>query len=221
MLRILLSLLASIFILVSDAHATGLDAVVKVHLTEAQEDGLTGIVSGGTGVLITPTLVLTAKHVTQSKSGTAPLQVQGRSGQTMFGSVVWAHPVLDLAVVELERPLEGVKPASLTCAVPEVGAHVIVIGHPLTLEWMTIPWVLAGPDLSNIQGYYIGAGPIVPGMSGGPVITEQGDVIGIVSAGLLMNIAGNDYSMTPLGAFTPLALVCNKLNEVMKGQQHG
>jgi S1-C subfamily serine protease len=58
------------------------------------------------------------------------------------------------------------------------GEEVLVVGHPLNLLWTLTTGIVSGVRQSFIQTQ----APVNPGNSGGPMMTKEGQVLGVVTA---------------------------------------
>lgn len=101
-----------------------------VNGTETNEFKEVGIVNNGcTGTLIAPNAVLTAAHcVEPGQPSTFDL-----NGKTYQSSKVVVHPDyqsndIDLAIIILDQPVEGVTPANINRTPPEVGQLLTLVG---------------------------------------------------------------------------------------------
>jgi putative serine protease PepD len=143
-----------------------LDAVVTIS---AGEKGGSGFFIGDTG------LVLTNAHVVE---GATKIIVRTRSKETFLAAVQKLSVSDDLALLRVS----GVQVSGLSLAATDtldVGTDVIAIGSPLGLEGtVTRGIVSALRRLDNIPLVQIDAA-ISPGNSGGPLITEDGRVVGV------------------------------------------
>jgi S1-C subfamily serine protease len=123
-------------------------------------------------------LVLTNAHVIE---GATRLTARSMEGDEYLVSVVQSDALRDIAVLRLA----GWNGTSLHLAVDpdavQVGEDVLAVGNPLGLEGtVTRGIVSAKRKLAGVSLVQIDAA-ISPGSSGGPLINEAGEVIGITS----------------------------------------
>jgi S1-C subfamily serine protease len=170
-----------------------------------------GITASGSGFAIAPDLVVTNAHVVAGVQQPV-VELPGESARD--GRVVYFDPVDDLAVIAAEgldaQPLE-IAPALA------VGDAAVVQGYPhggpFTSGAAQVVSVgaVAVPDISEsssaLREIYALAASVQPGNSGGPVLTTDGRVAGVVFA---RSDAGEQlgYAMTP----TELAPVLEQLD---------
>jgi S1-C subfamily serine protease len=148
----------------------------------------------GTGVIINADgTVLTADHVI---AGSKSIQITFVDGTTSTATVATGDPKQDIATLTPAKLPETVVPAVLGGGVA-VGDDVTAIGNPLGLTGSTTNGVVSGLGrvLSRSKDGDIGGliqfdAAVNPGNSGGPLIDERGQVVGIVVA--LANPTGSD-----------------------------
>ncbi len=148
-------------------------------------NGCGGIVEGS-GFVVSPDLVATNAHVV---AGVHAPYVIDKNGQHP-ATVIWFDPNLDFAVLKVNG-LAG-SPLTLDTSVASNGTDAAVLGYPGGGPFSAKPAVIleefaaTGRDIYN-QGstdrdiYEIKA-TIIPGNSGGPLVTVNGSVAGIVFA---------------------------------------
>jgi serine protease Do len=143
----------------------------------------------GSGVIVSSDgYILTNNHVAGGKNN--KLTVSIADGRNVTGRVVWADPVLDLAVVKVD--LTGLTPLVLGDATKlEVGEPAIAIGNPFGLEFQRSVTSGIISALNRTIRIETETGPnymedliqtdasINPGNSGGPLLNSRGEVIGI------------------------------------------
>jgi tetratricopeptide (TPR) repeat protein len=122
----------------------------------------------------------------------------GRTARTVEARVVAVYPTRDLAVIQLESLPEGAVELKLAGDDPEPGERVHSIGNPSASQanWVYTPGVvrqvvpssgrLGGPGLK--KPIFLRSTRVVEmnaainhGNSGGPVVNDRGEVVGVVS----------------------------------------
>lgn len=138
----------------------------------------------GTGWYIGDGRFVTNEHVVRdARSITLHIQGEKRSGRAIV-----VDPKLDLAVVEVDRPYPNIPVIPIDTSF-EVGETVYAIGYPLAQVLGTRPKITDG-ILSSDAG--IGSDPtnftisvpVQPGNSGGPLLDEAGNAIGVIASKL-------------------------------------
>jgi ankyrin repeat protein len=130
----------------------------------------------GSGFFVTPTQILTNKHVvtcSKAKRGTVKLAGGQRSYPTKR---IVAWPDLDVALVEAEgltaQPLQLDTVRQLS-----VGDDIFVAGNPEGLEGTFTRGIVSG--VRSQGGILQIDAPVSPGSSGGPVVDAYGRVVGV------------------------------------------
>jgi S1-C subfamily serine protease len=143
----------------------------------------------GTGVVIIDNgTILTNLHVVY---GAHRVRVRFFNGQESEATMVGAQPENDLAVLKAQSLPDDLEAATMrSTADLRPGDHVIAVGHPFGIGPSVSFGVVSGlkrefraPDgektLTNLIQFDAAANP---GNSGGPLVTMDGHVIGIVTA---------------------------------------
>jgi S1-C subfamily serine protease len=143
----------------------------------------------GTGVVIVDEgLILTNLHVVM---GAPRLQVVFDDGHTAEADMVAAQPENDLAVIKPRSLPDDLVPATLRSTGDLApGDHVVAVGFPFGIGPTATAGVISGlgrefrsPEgeriLTNLIQFDAAANP---GSSGGPLVTQDGEVVGIVTA---------------------------------------
>jgi len=88
----------------------------------------------------------------------------------------------DLIRVSTNIPQNLVRPLPIHPSFPEVGEHIIVMGTPLGLEKTVSDGIVSAVrDIPEFGKVIQVTAPISPGSSGSPVVSMNGEVIGVVS----------------------------------------
>ncbi|MGH9133186.1 MAG: S1C family serine protease, partial [Ilumatobacteraceae bacterium] len=165
------------------------DSVVSIETTvnlrrgpfEAQGSG------AGTGVVLDDGYIVTNAHVVEGASE-VEITVPG-TGATRAATVVGTDPASDVAVLHVDDT-SGLVPATLGAADAAVGDSVVAIGNALALEGgLTVTQgIVSALDRSlatgsgTIDDLIQTDAAISSGNSGGPLVDDHGEVIGINTA---------------------------------------
>ncbi|HEX7054475.1 MAG TPA: trypsin-like peptidase domain-containing protein [Burkholderiales bacterium] len=182
---------------------TSADAYEKIRpsvvlVTARPDEGEEGAKAGpedeparGTGVIMVETgIILTNLHVV---AGAKRIHVTFADGLVSEAELVGVRPEHDLAVLQAKQLPDDIVPATMrSTAGLRPGDDVVAIGYPFGIGPSASAGVISGlrrdyvsPEgkrlLSNLIQF---DAAVNPGNSGGPLVTPEGEVIGIVT-GLL------------------------------------
>ncbi len=134
--------------------------------------------STGTGFYLKkPNLVVTNEHVVR---GNRQVVVEGKGFENHLSRVLYTDPKYDLAFLEAKEPFEAPEvPLGLGVKVKE-GDRVVAIGHPFGLKFTATQGIVSNTLHQNGDiTYYQHDAALNPGNSGGPLINEGGEVLGV------------------------------------------
>jgi putative serine protease PepD len=181
----------------------------------------------GTGIVLNEEgLILTNDHVISE--GTSLTVSPGKlSNLTRTATVVGADPNQDLALIKVDPSGLGLKALKLVSSSSvEVGDPVYAIGNPYGLnETLTRGIVSAlgreiqAPDGTPIKDAIQTDAALNPGNSGGPLLNEQGDVIGVNSQ--IASDAASSEGSQPGSTGVGFAISSNTVSEVIKTIESG
>jgi S1-C subfamily serine protease len=145
--------------------------------------------SVGTGVVITDKgIILTNLHVVQ---GAEKIQITFADGLESTATITGVQPENDLAVLQASKIPDDMIAATMRSTADLVpGEQVVAVGYPFGIGPSASAGVISGlkrtfrsPEgkqpMSNLIQFDAAANP---GNSGGPLVTMEGEVIGIVTA---------------------------------------
>jgi S1-C subfamily serine protease len=165
-------------------------SVVRVRRLGRGEDGEEDVETGvGSGVVIVDSgLILTSLHVV---SGADHVAVVFYDGSESEAALVSAQPDQDLAVLQAKTLPDDLVPATLRSTRDLTpGDDVLAVGFPFGIGPSASAGIVSGlgreyrsPDgkqvLRNLIQFDAAANP---GSSGGPLVTAEGEVVGVVTA---------------------------------------
>lgn len=137
----------------------------------------------GSGVFISADgMVLTAEHVIRDAK---QIEVIAKDGSRFQAKVHASSRSLDLAILTTNTTATTYLPVRLTGPTP--GAKVFTVGYPVPGVLGQTPKVSDGiinaaSGIRDDAGFMQISIPIQPGNSGGPVITEDGTLVGVVTS---------------------------------------
>ena len=175
-------------------------AVVKLDIRKGGKPA-----GSGSGVILSPDgLVLTNSHVAQS---TPRVGLQTQDGRHFDARLIGDDPDTDLALVHIEQPVSLPSARLGNSSLLRRGQVAVAIGNPLGFEATVTAGVISalGRSLRAKNGRLIDDviqtdAALNPGNSGGPLVSSQGEVIGINTAvimgaqGICFAVASNTAS---------------------------
>ena len=196
--------------------------VVLIKSSTAQGSDLgTGIVLNDKG------LILTNAHVV---AGSQALTVgaSGSGGASRAAKLVGEEANSDLALIQVDPSGLGLKPLALVSSSSvKVGDAVYAIGNPYGLdETLTRGIVsalgreIAAPNGAKITGAIQTDAALNPGNSGGPLINDKGDVIGVNSqiASDAVRSEGSQPGSTGVGFAISSDTVAGVIRKIQAGE---
>jgi serine protease Do len=153
-------------------------SVVKVEVIESGSGAPSSV---GTGFFVGDSLLLTNYHVVRSsvfeptRYGLRLVSPDAPSSDDV--RVFALDPTTDLAVLRV-RGVRAV-PLRLRGDPVAMGQTLYSLGHPGDLQTAVVEGVYNGPVESSVTPLVHFTGSINPGMSGGPAVTADGEVVGV------------------------------------------
>jgi S1-C subfamily serine protease len=130
--------------------------------------------------------VLTNQHVVE---GAERIDLRFADGAWHEASVVGTDVYSDLAVLEFDGPVDA-PPLTFVERPPAIGTEVVAIGSPFGLTESLTTGVVSGVhrSISTAGNFTISDAvqtdaAVNPGNSGGPLVTLNGDVVGVIRSG--------------------------------------
>ncbi len=195
--------------------------VVSIRATTPEgEDAGTGIVLNDEGLILTNDHVIAgARSISISTSGSS----QATHAATLVGEAANS----DLALIRVDPSGLGLKPLTLASSSSvQVGDSVYAIGNPYGLsETFTRGIVsalgreISAPDGATITGAIQTDAALNPGNSGGPLLNEAGQVIGVNSQ--IASDAARTESSQPGSTGVGFAIASSTVAQAIKAIESG
>jgi putative serine protease PepD len=192
---------------------------IKAVTSEGEDTG-TGIVLDGEG------LILTNNHVI-AEAANITVSPGKSSSVSRTATLVGQDANSDLALIKVDPSGLGLTPLKLVSSSPvQVGDPVYAIGNPYGLDETLTKGIvsaldreIAAPDGAKIGGAIQTDAALNPGNSGGPLLNDQGEVIGVNSqiASDAASVEGSQPGSTGVG----FAISSNTVAEVVKAIKAG
>jgi putative serine protease PepD len=199
--------------------STGVVAIKAI--TAKGEDEGTGIVLNEKG------LILTNDHVIAGATSIT-VEANGSSSMTRVAKVVGEEANQDLALISVNPSGLGLKALTLASSTPvQVGDSVYAIGNPYGLEETLTRGIvsalgreISAPDGTKITGAIQTDAALNPGNSGGPLLNEEGEVIGVNSqiASDAASVEGSQPGSTGVGFAISSDTVAEVVKKIEAGQ---
>lgn len=194
-----IGLAAALFFVPAPAGSQPPPAGFTVKLIASDGGGHGSAVHIGNGYLLTAAHVLAAGGALTAKVD---------NGVEAQPEVLWANRDYDIALLRLPATPAAAQ-ANVDCSETPVGSAYIAFGNPQSLEFVSAAGrvVSKARKLGHWQEVVILDGTVVPGMSGGPVVS-RGKVVGISAGVLNTSLGGMFPSITGFGIAVPGSTIC-------------
>lgn len=146
----------------------------------------------GTGFALKDGYIVTNQHVVYGAQNIKVYGVNGNFSRDYSARIVAVDKNNDLALIKIDDfSFNGFTtiPYSVKTAMVDVGEDVFVLGYPLT-QLMGNEVKLTNGIVSSRSGFqgdvstYQITAPVQPGNSGGPLFDKNGNIVGIINAGI-------------------------------------
>lgn len=160
----------------------------------------------GSGVHIGNGYIITAAHVADDFKD---MTLKASDGRSQSATVLWQNVKYDVAMMRASKP-EYLDSVPINCEPNYDGQAVVAEGNPSDMEFVRAYGKVIGAvrrqDPNWLEAVPVNMA-IVPGMSGGAVLNETGEVVGI-SVGVMTT----QYGMAALGYIVPASTICMLLD---------
>jgi S1-C subfamily serine protease len=165
-------------------------------MLEEPPESVVGIATG-TGFVVAPGYVVTNNHVVEGGSELVIMDPKNPE-RHLQATVVATLTDPDIALLRCEQ-LDA-PPLPLAAGMPRNGTDIMALGYPggslLGMEQkVTRGTVISQSDPHMDGGNFLHSATVNPGNSGGPIVNDQGHVVGVVVAVVRTATIGNAYGV--------------------------
>jgi S1-C subfamily serine protease len=202
--------------LVTQIYDTANPAIVEIIVTKQSTYGYPPKGQGSGFVIDAQGNILTNNHVIEDA---VSIQVIFSNGKTMPADIIGTDSSDDLAVIHVDASaIKGITPLTFgNSTVVKPGQMAIAIGTPYGLMNTVTVGVISGinrsVDGTNFTGMLQTDAALNPGNSGGPLLDENGEVIGINTA------IEAESSVTCIGFAVPSSVATRVIPLLKEGNQ--
>jgi putative serine protease PepD len=213
---------ASTALTATQIYKQSASGVVAIRaITQSGGDEGTGIVLNDNG------LILTNDHVVAG-ARSLTVAVNGSASSTRPATLVGEEANADLALIKVDPSGLGLEPLALASAKNvQVGDSVYAIGSPYGLQGTLTRGIvsalgrtISAPDGAKIAGAIQTDAALNPGNSGGPLLNEEGQVIGVNSqiASEASSVGGSQPGSTGVGFAISTEAVAQAVKKIEAGE---
>src|SRR6185436_20350735 len=136
----------------------------------------------GSGFFTSPGTVVTNLHVIRGSTRAEIKTLDGKGRVYQVKGALAVDEEGDLALLDVEMPLDRVRSIELATTLPDEGEQIFVIGNPLKLEGSVTDGIVSAiREVPNVGRIIQITAPISHGNSGSPVFNLRGQVLGVVT----------------------------------------
>ncbi|GAB4183275.1 MAG: hypothetical protein Tsb002_05310 [Wenzhouxiangellaceae bacterium] len=202
---------------ISDLFARQKSGLFIIEVADQASDNKNVI---GSGFLLNEHgLIATNYHVVSSQTlypEKYHLKYKDSDDNTGPLSVVAVDVINDLALVQMQQPeaidFSRLWQFELAESLPEQGAEVVAMGNPYDIGISVVPGTYNGRLKKSYRQNIHFTGALNPGMSGGPAVNKQGQVIGV-------NVSGAGNSVSFLVPVTYLQALLDKVKTAAQADE--
>jgi len=176
-----------------------------LYANDIYEDNALGVVllmgdaGYGSGVIISSKgYVLTNNHVVENNENLEAIlsyqyKLDGYEEYVHSIEIIKQDKVKDLALIKINNPRTALRPINISRKVPAIGSRVHAIGHPDLEVWTYTTGYISQirdeyewsyeDEFEHMANVYQTQTPVAEGNSGGPLLNNYGNLVGINTFG--------------------------------------
>lgn len=142
----------------------------------------------GTGVLLKDGYILTAKHVT---GGRELVGIKTKNNKQLNAYIVESHPTADLILYRLVGDSKDLLNLKISAQSVVSNQELLTVGHPKNKTWDMKRGAVCRVQIPSQPWEFDHSVPVESGNSGGALVDQFGEVVGIVVQSTSVNVMKN------------------------------
>lgn len=168
--------------------------------------------STGSGVFVDAEIFLTAAHVVAAGEGSAV--IVECNGEEIVGKVIKHSALADLALISLPGTCPAAAVVHVADKNPEVGEDIRIVGFPRGWRRTVTKGIVSAYEIFSVEVVrfmMLVDAQVIGGNSGGPVLSSNKDLVGIVSSRLCLQASHDDEPPLCYTGVIPVTTIRNFL----------
>ena len=194
-------------------------------------EGPAALKASGSGFVLKQGFLVTAQHGFDEIGDEIWVKLDGEMvrGEWLYADAIGETQKADVAVVKVPSDWPHLAPAKLNCSPLRVGQTLYGAGFPARFPFQVMRWTVTSVERTHLDRSVFRweavtvQGPVLRGMSGGPVFNEAGEIVALITARLQLASGSpfGGYMLPNLSYISPASDWCPAVKSVINARRLG